>query len=87
MNNPNSSDILKNLIDEAKKTGSSPNELNENELMKKISQTDKKKAMDKLRSMGLGSVADKLNSISDKELMDIIKKNPGLLKKAKDFIK
>lgn len=87
MNNPNSSDILKSLINEAKKTGSSPNELNENELLEKISQTDKKKAIDKLRQMGLGSIADKLSFVSDNELKDIIRKNPGLLKKVKDFIK
>ena len=87
MNNPNGSDILKNLMDKAKMSGSNPDTLNENELMKKISKTDKKKASDKLRSMGLGVIADKLNSMSDNELMDIIKKNPGILKKAKDFIK
>ena len=83
----NSNDILKSLLDEAKKNSEIQKEINENDIMKKISQIDKNAVTKKLRSMGLGSVADKLNSLSDKELTELIKKNPGILKKAKDFIK
>lgn len=82
-----SSDILKDMIN---KSGKNPNDLlsmNKNELQKRLSGIDKNAAAKKLRSMGLGVVANKMLSMSDRELMDIISKNPSLLRKINDYLK
>ncbi len=61
--------------------------LTKDDIRKKIEKVDRNEAMKKLRSMGLGSVADKLKNISDDELIGIISKNPSLLKKINGFLK
>lgn len=71
------------------KNGSESNitSLTKDDIRKKIEKVDRNEAMKKLRSMGLGSVADKLKNISDDELIGIISKNPSLLKKINGFLK
>ncbi|MBQ4528581.1 MAG: hypothetical protein II998_10990 [Clostridia bacterium] len=87
MNSQNSSDILKKLINESKILKNNQSPITEDEIKKRISGIDRKAAINKLRSLGLGSIADKVNSLSDEQLVDMIGKNPGLLKKINDFIK
>ncbi len=82
-----SSDMLKDMIN---KSGKNPRDLlsmDKGELKKRLSGIDKNAAAKKLRSMGLGIVADKMMSMSDAELIDIISKNPSLLRKINDYLK
>ena len=82
-----SSEILKDMIN---KSGKKPGDLlsmDKGELQKRLQGIDKNAAARKLRSMGLGPVADKMMSMSDKELIDIISKNPSLLRKINDYLK
>jgi len=41
----------------------------------------------KLKEMGMGSIADKLDKLSEKEIEKMIRSNPGILKKATDMMK
>lgn len=61
--------------------------LTKDDIRKKIEKVDRNAAMKKLKSMGLGSVAEKLKNVSDDELIGIISKNPSLLKKINGFLK
>ncbi|MBQ4631700.1 MAG: hypothetical protein IJB70_12045 [Clostridia bacterium] len=83
----NSSDILKKIIKDAKNNSAYPSSITEEEIRNKISSIDRNAAMKKLRSMGLGSIADKVSNISDAQLIDIVSKNPALLKRINELLK
>lgn len=87
MNYDKSEEILNNLIKEASDSGIKMSAMNEADIRRNLGSIDRNAAMQKLRSMGLGAVADKLKTVSDDELIDMIAKNPSLLKKINSFLK
>lgn len=87
MNYDNSEDIIRNLINENGGLAGKGQLSDEEDIRRRLGTIDRKAAMNKLRQLGLGSVADKLKGISDEELIDMITQNPSLLKKINSFLK
>lgn len=87
MNYDNSEDIIRNLINENGGLAGKGKISGEEDIRKRLGTIDRKAAMSKLRDLGLGSVADKLKSVSDEELIGMITQNPALLKKINSFLK
>ncbi len=87
MNNDNAGEIIKNLLKNSGNTTHQAPLRNENDIRKKLGTIDKKAAIEKLKQMGLGAVAEKLKSTSDEELIKMIAQNPSLLKKINSFLK
>ena len=56
------------------------------ELEKQIKGIDKNAVEKKLRDMGYGDIANKLNKTSDEEIMKMISKNPDILKKVNQIM-
>lgn len=83
----NSEDIIKKLINEASGKSMNNGKLSKEDIQRRLKTVDKKMAIEKLRSMGLGSVAERLKNTSDDELLKMISNNPALLKKLNDFLK
>ena len=48
---------------------------------------DRKLVQGKLNEMGMGDIARKLSTLSDKEIENMIRKNPAILKKASELMK
>ena len=80
-------EIINKLIKESQISGSGINVNGKGDIEKMLGSIDRNAAERKLRSMGLGSVADKLKTVSDKELIDMIAKNPSILKKINSLLK
>ncbi|MBE7052596.1 MAG: hypothetical protein E7395_08560 [Ruminococcaceae bacterium] len=80
-------EIINKLIKESQISGSGINVSGKGDIEKMLGSIDRNAAERKLRSMGLGSVADKLKTVSDKELIDMIAKNPSILKKINSLLK
>ncbi|MBR5504810.1 MAG: hypothetical protein IKV73_00680 [Clostridia bacterium] len=83
----NSDDIIRKLIKENGGISTSGPVLGESDIRKRLGTIDRNAAMAKLRQMGLGNVADKLKSVSDDDLINMIVQNPSLLKKINSFLK
>ena len=56
------------------------------ELEKQIKGIDKGAVEKKLREMGYGDIANKLNKTSNEEIMKMISKNPDILKKVNQMM-
>jgi len=56
------------------------------ELEKQISGIDKSAVEKKLREMGYGDVANKLNKTSNQEILKMLSKNPDILKKVNEMM-
>ena len=80
-------DFVKKLIAENKLSSKVTPIANENDLKDRLKTINKDATVNKLRELGLGNVADQLKSIPDDELIRMISKNPGLLKKINSFLK
>ncbi len=48
---------------------------------------DKVLVMNKLRELGMQDIANKLSTLSDKEIERMIRSNPAILKKASEIMK
>lgn len=83
----NSDEVIRRLINETGINMKLNDTLNETNIKNKLKNTDKNNAIEKLNSMGLGHIADKLKGMSDDELINIIKSNPSILKKLNSFFK
>ena len=83
--NKNADEIIKSLLEGSGNIAGSVT--SENDIRKRLGTIDKNAAIEKLRKMGLGSVADKLKNTSDDELIKLIAENPALLKKINSFLK
>ncbi len=83
--NKNADEIIKSLLEGSGNIAGSVT--SENDIRKRLGTIDKNAAIEKLRKMGLGSVADKLKNTSDDELIKLISENPALLKKINSFLK
>ncbi len=87
MNFDNADEIIKSLL-KSNEIPTSQKQFNgENDIRKRLGTIDKKAAIDKLKKMGLGGVAEKLKNTSDDELIKMISDNPALLKKINSFLK
>lgn len=87
MNYDNADEIIKNLL---KNSGNPTHQAplkSENDIRKKLCTINKNAAIEKLKQMGLGPVAEKLKHTSDEELIKMIADNPSLLKKINSFLK
>ncbi len=62
-------------------------QMNYDDLKKQVENIDKNEVMQKLRSMGLGGIADKYANTSDEDIMRLLAKNPDILKKIKGLLK
>lgn len=85
--NKSSDDIIKKLINDAGINARISEKLSEDDIKNKLRSVDRNQAMNKLRAMGLGNVADRLKNVSDEELMKMVSQNPALLKKINSFLK
>ena len=83
----NSDDIIRELLKNMNNDTSKVSSLGGEDIERIIKNTDKSKAMAKMRSMGLGVLADKLGAMSDRELLELLKNNPSILKKVNKFLK
>ncbi len=83
----NSDDIIRELLKNMNNDTSKVSSLGDEDIERIIKNTDKSKAMAKMRSMGLGVFADKLGAMSDRELLELLKNNPSILKKVNKFLK
>jgi len=48
---------------------------------------NKAQVMDKLKEIGMGDIARKLDSLSEKEIENMLRSNPAILKKAREIMK
>jgi len=48
---------------------------------------DKLLVQDKLKELGMGDIAKKLDALSDKQIEQMIRSNPEILKKASEIMK
>ena len=48
---------------------------------------DKRLVQNKLREIGMGDIANKLDALSEKEIERMIKSNPAILRKAEEIMK
>ena len=78
---------LKNALNDILKNNSLKKSATEAELVNLINNTDKTEITKKLDSMGLSFVSNKLKSMSDAELLSMIKNNPNILNKLNSFLK
>ncbi|MBE7053797.1 MAG: hypothetical protein E7391_05940 [Ruminococcaceae bacterium] len=78
---------LKNALNDILKNNSLKKSTTEDELVNLINNTDKTEITKKLDSMGLSFVSNKLKSMSDAELLSMIKNNPNILNKLNSFLK
>lgn len=62
-------------------------QMNYEDLRKQVENIDKNQVMKKLRSMGLGSIADKYANTSDEDIMKLLASNPDILRKIKGLLK
>ncbi len=85
--NKSNNDIINEFIKNNSQLRGKVNSVSQEDLKKSIRNVNRAEAISKLRSMGLGSVADKLSSVSDDELIRIISQNPGLINKINNFLK
>ncbi|MBR2404647.1 MAG: hypothetical protein IKA95_03210 [Clostridia bacterium] len=83
----NSDDIIRKIINENTSISANGPLLGEKDIRNRLGSIDRNAAMAKLRQMGLGNIADKLKSVSDDDLINMIAKNPALLKKINSFLK
>jgi len=83
----NSDDIIRKIINENTSISGNGPILGEKDMRNRLGSIDRNAAMAKLRQMGLGNIADKLKSVSDDDLINMIAKNPALLKKINSFLK
>ena len=51
------------------------------DLQRNLGNIDKSQVEKKLRSMGLKDIADKLNRTSNEEILDLVSKNPDIIRK------
>ncbi len=61
--------------------------MNYDDLKRQVQGIDKNQVMNKLRSLGLGSIADKYANTSDDEIMRLLANNPDILKKINQLLK
>lgn len=85
--NKSNDDIINEFIKNNSFLKSKMNSISGEDLKNSIKTTDRKKVISKLRSIGLGNVADKLATVSDEELLRIISRNPDLINKINSFLK
>ena len=78
---------LKNALNDILKNNSLKKSTTEDELVNLINNTDKTEITKKLDSMWLSFVSNKLKSMSDAELLSMIKNNPNILNKLNSFLK
>jgi len=83
----NSDDIIRKFINDNGGISTSGPILGENDIRNRLGTIDRNAAMEKLRQMGLGNIAEKLKSVSDDDLINMIVQNPSLLKKINSFLK
>ena len=55
--------------------------ISKEELEKQIKGIDKNAVENKLREMGYGDIADRLNRTSNEEILKMLSKNPDIIKK------
>ena len=48
---------------------------------------NKRLVQDKLKEIGMGDIAKKLDALSEKEIEQMIRSNPAILKKASEIMK
>ena len=60
---------------------SSKGNLSMEDLQKNLGNIDKSQVEKKLRSMGLKDIADKLSRTSNEEILELVSKNPDILRK------
>ena len=48
---------------------------------------NKAQVMDKLKDIGMGDIARKLDSLSEKEIENMLRSNPAILRKAQEIMK
>ena len=83
----NSDEIIRELLKNMNTDKSKISSISDEDIEQIIKNTDKSKAMAKMRSMGLGIFADKLGAMSERELLELLKNNPSILKKINKFLK
>jgi len=85
--NQNPDEIIKNLMKDGGKGAGAATIREKEDIQRRLSTIDKNSAIEKLKKMGLGPVAEKLKNTSDDELIKLISENPALLKKINSFLK
>lgn len=63
------------------------NKLSNDDLKRQVKNLDRSEVIRKLRSMGLGSVADRYANTSDDDIVKLISKNPDILRRINQFLK
>lgn len=48
---------------------------------------NKAQVMDKLKELGMGDIAKKLDALSEKEIENMLRSNPAILRKAREIMK
>ena len=85
MKNPD--DIIKSLLNSNGIDKNKISSMSDEDIRRIIQNTDKNKAMSKMRSMGLGALADKIGAMSDKDIAELLRKNPSVMKNLGKFLK
>lgn len=80
-------DILKSLKEQLNTKQKPLSSMSNEEIKARLSEVNREAAMNKLRSIGLGSIAEKIKNMSNEELAKIISENPALQKKIDAFMK